>query len=159
MKKRTAFIGVILSLIPFVHPLLIQTGVVLFSSGVMLTLIQRVNAESAKFYFDSAFEEGNNGDHYGAISHFSKVIEIEPNNFNAFYNRACNKGNLKDYYGEISDYNKAIEIDPMDKDSHLNRSIAEENIGDIKGAFLDAKKAVYLGNTASENQTWIKKNC
>jgi len=47
----------------------------------------------------------------------------------------------------------------MDKDSYINRSIAKENIGDIKGACLDAKKAISLGDRASENQKWIKKNC
>jgi len=126
MKKRTAFIGAILSLIPFGQPLLIKTGVFLSSSAVMLSLTERVNAErTSKFYFDRGFEKGNKGDYYGAISDYTKAIEINPQYANAF----------------------------------KNRSISKENIGDIKGACEDAKKAVSLGDTASDNENWIKDNC
>ena len=84
MKKRTAFIGAILSFIPLGKPVLIKTGFVLSSSAMLLSLPQRTNAENADFYFDRALEKGNKGDHYGAISDFSKVIEMEPNNSMAF---------------------------------------------------------------------------
>ena len=60
MKKRTVFIGAILSLIPLGQSLLIKTGVVLSSSAVILSLTQGVNAESADFYFDRGFEKGEN---------------------------------------------------------------------------------------------------
>ena len=49
MKKRTAFIGAILSLIPFGNPLLIKTGVVLSSSALMLSLPEIVNANDADY--------------------------------------------------------------------------------------------------------------
>ena len=45
MKKRTAFIGAILSLIPLGHPLLIKTGVVLSTTGMILSAPEKVNAE------------------------------------------------------------------------------------------------------------------
>ena len=50
MKKRTAFVGAILSLMPLGQPLLIKTGVVLSSSAVMLSLPEKVNADSSDFY-------------------------------------------------------------------------------------------------------------
>jgi len=159
MKKRTAFIGAILSLIPLGHPLLIKTGVVLSSSAVMLFLPEKVNAETYTFYFNRAFEQGENGDYYGAISDFTKAIEINPTYATAYYNRGWNKAKLKDYYGAISDYSKAIEFNPNDNDYYINRSIAKEYIGDIKGACVDAKKAVSLGDTASDNKSWIRNNC
>ena len=112
MKKGTAFIGAILSLIPFGQPSLINTGVVLSTTGLILSVPEKVNAESADFYFDRAFEKGNNGDYYGAIFDYTKAIEINPNDGDAYYNRGWNKGSLKDYYGAISDYTKAIEINP-----------------------------------------------
>ena len=100
MKKRTAFIGAILSLIPLGQPLLIKTGVVLSSSAVMLSLPQKVNAESAAFYLNRGYENGNNGDYYGAISDFTKAIEINPTE-GAYYNRAWNKDKLKDYISSL----------------------------------------------------------
>ena len=124
MKKRTAFIGALLSLIPLGQPLIIKTGVVLSTTGLILTVPEKAQAESAKFYFDRAFKKGEKGDHYGAISDFTKVIELNPKDAVAYYNRGWNKGKLKDYYGAISDYNKAIEIDPNDKSAYYNRGIS-----------------------------------
>ena len=79
MKKRTAFIGAFLSLIPLGQPSFIKTGVVLSSSVVLLSLPEKVNAETFTFYFNRAFEKGEKGDYYGAISDYTKAIEINPN--------------------------------------------------------------------------------
>ena len=57
MKKRTAFIGAILSLIPISQPLLFKTGVALSISAVLFDP-EKVNAGSANFYFNSAFKRG-----------------------------------------------------------------------------------------------------
>ena len=94
MKKRTAFIGAILSLIQLGQPLFIKTGVFLSSSAVMVSLPEKVNAETSTFYFNRAYEKGKNGDYYGAISDYTKAIDINPKNSKAFYNRGWNKGQL-----------------------------------------------------------------
>ena len=159
MKKRTAFIGAILSLIPLGNTLSIKTGVVLSMTGLMLSVPEKINAETFKYYFDLAYDKGNKGDYYGAISDYTKAINIDPQFGKAYYNRGWNKARLKDYYGAISDYNKALEIDPNDTELYVNRSIEKEQIGDIAGACLDAKKAVSLGDTASDNKIWINDNC
>ncbi len=52
MKKRTAFIGAILSLISFGQPLMIKTVLVLSSASFMLFTHENVNAESFDFYFN-----------------------------------------------------------------------------------------------------------
>ena len=158
MKKRTVFISAILSLIPLVHPLLIKTSVVLSSSAVMLFLPEKVNAENSKFYFNRAFEKGNNGDHYGAISDFTKAIEIDPNYAKAYYNRGWNKAKLKDYYGAISDYTKAIEINPNYYQAYGNRGIYKKAIGDLKGACSDWIKTDSLSpNTPAAK--WVRDQC
>ena len=38
-------------------------------------------------------------DHYGAISDFTKAIEINPNNVDPYINRGLKK--IEDYYGEF----------------------------------------------------------
>ena len=43
-----------------------------------------------------------------------KVIELDPENANAYINRGFSKHNLEDYKGAIEDYTKAIELDPND---------------------------------------------
>ena len=51
MKKRTALIGAILSLIPLGQPLIIKTGAVLSTTGFLLSVSEKVNAETSDFYF------------------------------------------------------------------------------------------------------------
>jgi len=158
MKKRTAFIGAILSLIPLGNSLLIKTGMVVSSSAVMLSLSEKVNAESADFYFDSAYEKADKGDHYGAISDYTKAIEINPKDADLYYNRGNSKRSIKDYYGAISDYTKAIEIDPKDKSFYKNRGNAKEKIGDLTGACSDWKQTVFLSpNDAAAK--WVIDQC
>ena len=159
MKKRTAFICAILSLIPIGQPLFIKTGIFLSSSAVIFSFSKKVNAQTTNFYINRGNDKAEVSDHYGAISDFTKAIEINPKSYLAYYNRANSKDELKDYYGAIADYTKAIEINPNDTDLYVNRSIAKEYIGDINGACIDAKKAVSLGDTATDNKNWIRDNC
>ena len=175
MKKRTAFIGAILSLIPLGQPLIIKTGVVLSGSALMLSLPEKVNAESVNFYFDRARKKSDSGDFYGAISDYSKVIEIDPYYAEAFYNRGNRKRDIGDKYGAISDYSKAIEIDSFFSLAYVARSIQKEKLDDLIGACKDAKNAVATElknlnkykqikkdrnpNWLKENQTWIKEKC
>ena len=154
MKKRTAFIGAILSLIPLGQPLLIKTGAVLSTTGFLLSFSEKVNAESADFYFDRAYDKAERGDHYGALSDYTKAIEINPNDAKAYFNRGWSKGKLKDNYGAISDYTKAIEINPNYAQAYNNRGVAKSNIGDDQGGCDDFKKAISLGN--KETEKWFK---
>ena len=157
MKKSTAFIGAILSLIPLGKPLLIKTGIVVSSSAVMLNFPEKINAETADFYFDRAFEKGENGDYYGAISDFTKAIEINPNYAKAYNNHGWIKAKLKDYYGAISLYTKAIEINPNYALAFANRGSSKESIGDMKGACDDWRKASSLGDELSAK--WVRNQC
>ena len=158
MKKRTAFIGAILSLIPLGQPLLIKTGFFLSTTGLILSVPEKVNAETSKFYFDRAFNKGEKGDHYGAISDFIKAININPEYPEAYYNLGVAKRKLKDYYGAISDYTKAIEINPNYKSGYKNRGIAKELIGDLEGACADWRQTVFLfPNDPAAN--WLRDQC
>ena len=112
MKKRTAFIAAILSLISLGQPLLIKTGVVLSSTVLILSLPEKVNAESFDFYLKSGDEKIKKEDYYGAIFDFTKAIEIQPNNALLYSIRSYPKFLLKDFIGAISDLNKAIKINP-----------------------------------------------
>ena len=159
MKKRTAFVGAILSLIPLGQPLIIKTSLVLSSSSLMLSLTQKVNAESADFYFDRGFEKGENGDYYGAISDYNKALEIDPNDSMAYYNRGWNKGKLKDYYGAISDFNKAIEINPNYANAYFLRGNSKDELEDYYGAIADYTKALTLDPNnldALYNRGWLR---
>jgi len=147
MKKRTAFIGAILSLFPLGQPLLIKTFGVLSGSGVMFSLTEKVNAESDVLsYVNSANEKINKEDHYGAIFDLTKAIEIEPNNPLLYSMRSYPKFVLKDFIGAKSDLNKAIKIEPNKGSFYKLRGNAKYMLNEEKSACIDWSKAASLGD-------------
>jgi tetratricopeptide (TPR) repeat protein len=47
-----------------------------------------------------------------AIPEYTKAIQLDPDNFDAYHNRAICYYNLKKYEKAISDFNKSIQFDP-----------------------------------------------
>ncbi len=175
MKKRTAFIGALVSLIPLGQPLIIKTGAVLSTIGLVSSFPEKLKAENAYFYFNRARSKTDLGDLYGAISDYSSAIEMNPYYAEAYYNRGNRKRDLGDASGAISDYSKAIEIDPFFALAYVNRSILREKLDDLIGACKDAKNAVSVElknlndyeqvekdknpNWFQQNEQWIRENC
>ena len=158
MKKRTAFIGAILSLISIGQPLITKSGVVLSTTGFILFVPEKAMAESSgDFYFNRGNDKADTGDHYGAIIDFTKAIEINPQDADAFFNRGNSKSAIKDYYGSIYDYTNSIEIDSSQSDYFINRGLSRQNIGDKEGACSDWEKASSLGSKKA--RTWVDEDC
>ena len=128
---------------------------------ILFTLVLLVSfssfGQTAKDYFDSAFNKNEAKDYYGAIADYSKVIELDPNNSDVYVNRGDTKNSLKDYYGAIADYTKAIELDPDYASAYANRGINKENLGDLNGACKDWRKAASLGH--SNSAKWVRDQC
>ena len=110
MKKRTAFIGAILSLIPLGNPLILKTSLVLSLTGLMLSVPEKINAETFEYYFKLAYEKGLKGDYYGAISDYTKAIEINPKKMKAYGNRGISKEKIGDLEGACNDWRKASSL-------------------------------------------------
>ena len=108
-------------------------------------------------YFKQGVEKYEAGNYQGAISDWSKAIEINPQDAVFYYNRGVAKHELKDYQGAIADYTKAIEINPQDAEAFVNRGIVRELVDDLDGACLDWRKAVDFGQTTPAE--WVKKQC
>ena len=111
-------------------------------------------------YYNRGLSKRKLGDNYGAISDYSKAIEINPRYSKAYMNRGNAKSALEDYYGAISDYSKAIKIkanDPNDVLAYANRGIAKQRISDMKGACSDWRMASSLGDEEASN--WVRKQC
>jgi len=153
MKKRTAFIGAILSLIPLGQPLILKTGVVLSTTGLMFATSKNIYAGDNSYYFNRAYDKAERGDFYGAIFDYTKAIEIDPNDADAYYNRGISKSDLKDYYGAISDYEKAIEINPQYVEAYNNISFLKrkKEINDNYGAIFYATQAININPNHSNS--------
>ena len=143
MKKRTAFIGAILSLIPLGQPLIIKSSIALSISGIVLSFSNKVQAEDARFYYMRALEKSNAGDLYGAICEYTKAISVNPpsdsNTAMLYVNRGNAKANLGDYKGSLDDYNKIFNGTEYNKESVLTYSKywieAQKKINIEKGKF------------------------
>ena len=102
--------------------------------------------QTAEEYFNSGYDKAEAYDDYGAISDYTKAIELDPNYAMAYNNRGLSKAILEDYNRAISDFTKAIELEPNDADAYFNRSISKYYINDLNGACEDARKSGSLGN-------------
>ena len=142
MKKRTAFIGAILSLIPFGQPLLFKTGVIVATAKIVIFNSDWAIAESAEFYYKRGNDKYDAEDYKGALKDYKKAIKINPQYSDAFNNRGNVKLDLKLYKEAIKDYTKAIEFSPQYGDAYYNRGLAKENLKDFKGAIKDYTKAI-----------------
>tara|TARA_Y100001968_G_C19271517_1_gene674497 strand:- start:224 stop:826 length:603 start_codon:yes stop_codon:yes gene_type:complete len=151
MKKRTTIIGALLSLLPLGQPLVIGTGAALTSAAMILSVPEKAQAESADFYYNKGMlKHYLEEDYSGAISDYTKAIEINPRYAKAYLNRGSAKSGLTDYSGAISDYSKAIEINPRYPNAYLNRGIAKDKLKDYYGAISDYTKAIEINPKYSE---------
>jgi tetratricopeptide (TPR) repeat protein len=82
-------------------------------------------------------------DYYGAITDYTKAIELKPDYAIAYFHKGSNKFDLKDYDGAIADFNKAIELDPQFAMSYAMRGVAKNMSG--KAFCSDFKKSCELG--------------
>ena len=160
MKKRTAFIGAILSLIPFGQSFLIKTGVVLSSSAVMLSLPEIVNANDADYYFDLARYNFNKGKFNEVISNLNTSIKINPYFAAAYLARCGTKVNIQEYEEAITDCEKAFQLNLKDSNNYIDKNALYSNfcgaksaIGENHSAILDCNTAVILD---SKNSTSFK---
>ncbi len=144
MKKRTAFIGALLSLMPIGQPFLVKGGISLAISTIIISHLEKINAESAEFYINRGVYKLDAQDYEGAISDFTEAIKINPNNCNFYFNRGIAKQNLDDYPGAISDFTEAIKINPNNGDFYFNRGIAKQNLDDYPGAISDFTEAIKI---------------
>ena len=80
--------------------------------------------------FSSGVDNHIQGNYQGAIADYTRAIEINPQNVDAYYNRGLAKDDSGDYEGAIADYTKAIEINPELAIAYANRGNSKNKLGD-----------------------------
>ena len=158
MKKRTAFIGAILSLMPLGQSFLIRTTVVFSTSAIISFHSEKVQAESASFYFNLGREKSLKDDYPQSIKEYSKAIQKNPNYADAYFFRGLSQGRLGNHQEALEDFTRVIELNPKDANAYYNRGIAKEKLDDKKGFCLDVQKALSLG-FKEEDKKLVEKNC
>ncbi|MEI8048185.1 MAG: tetratricopeptide repeat protein [Bacteroidota bacterium] len=118
--------------------------------------ITKENMQRASDFVNSGTEKDKQKDYKGAISDYSKALEIDPDNAEAYCKRGLSKKELRDYPGAIADCSRAIEIET--EGSYYNaRGLCEIESGQKESGCLDFKKAVELGYKKAKQAS--KENC
>ena len=96
---------------------------------------------------------------YGkAIEAFSAVIEMIPEDFEAYNYRGIARAYQKDYNGAIEDYNRALNIRPGYAEAHNNRGFTWVKMGNLEKALDDFSQAIKLDPKfidAYNSKAWI----
>jgi tetratricopeptide (TPR) repeat protein len=79
-----------------------------------------------------------------AIADYTRALEINPKNAEAYANRALAKLEKGDIAGVLADDARALEIDPNSPDVHAGRALARQIHGDFSDALADYDKAIEL---------------
>ena len=151
MKKQNALIGAILSLIPLGQPLVVKTSLVLSTTGVMLYVPEKVHSEIGRKHevpillcnHKPAEKKEKSGDYYGAISEYTKCIEIQPTHYLNYIFRGLLKYKIKDYEGAISDFTISLYFNKL-YGPYNGRGVVKDKIKDYEGAISDFTKAIEL---------------
>jgi len=84
-------------------------------------------------------------DEYGrTMADYDKLIELDPDNADAYYERGDFYYETDEYNKAIADYSKAIELDPGYALAYFNRAYAYGEIGEYNKAIADYSKAIEL---------------
>ena len=144
MKKKTVFIGILFSFLLVVKKLITFSGSALIMTSLIFAIPESAYADTAVFYYNQGIDKFKKGYFYGAIHDFTKAIEIDPNDFEAYVNRGMAKINLDLTESAIIDFNKAIEIDPKFYPAYLKRGFAKRLLKDYLGAIEDYNKVIEI---------------
>ena len=153
MKKRTAFIAAILSLIAFGPSLLFKKGIAL-STVVLTTFVsEKVNAEfrNVDRFFKKSEKRIDEGDYEGAVSIMKKLISQFPKFAPAYYQKGyINTFYLNKHEQAVSDFTRAISLNKGGKSDLIlflwMRGFAKQQMSNIQGACIDWQEVKRLGD-------------
>lgn len=96
-------------------------------------------------YYNLGVYEAKQGNYEKAIDHFSKAIEKNPEDHNAYFNRAYFQQILGGKEKRvIADYSKSLKLNPNDNEAYMNRGTVFMKIGKVDNAISDFKKSIEL---------------
>ena len=104
-----------------------------------------INLLTAGDWGNKAFSLALSGNQRGAVEAYTRVVELSPEDAQAFYNRGTCYMRLGSNWQAIKDFNRAIELDPKFAEAYSNRGVAYYRLGERRQAVKDLKTAAGLG--------------
>lgn len=103
----------------------------------------------------------DSGDFSGAISDYSRALELDPGYALAYTNRGIARQRLGDFEGAFQDLDRSISIEPNDSGAHVNRGVVRIRLGQAEGAMADFARAIELdpsNSAAYANRGTLRSN-
>lgn len=133
-------------------------AIIIFIICLNLSLPSFASDTSAKTYCDSGLTKIELKDYKNALADYTKAIQLEPNNYDAYLGRGKVERLLKDYNNSIKDYTKAIELNPSDYKGYAGRGVSKFELKNYADSIDDYTKAIDI----NPNDGWVylyRSNC
>lgn len=108
-------------------------------------------------YFNLALSYSNLQDHENAIKYWTKFIQNDKANFDAYFERCQSNFAVNNIQDALNDADDALKLNPSRDDLYINKGIAYIKLGNKNEAKKALTKAIELGNT--DAQDYITKYC
>jgi|GEM_PF-800339 len=92
-----------------------------------------------------------------AIANFTRSLELDPKQADAYYGRASAKQSSRDFRGAIADFDRTLEMEPKKVDALRFRAEAKTEIYDYTGAIADATQGLELKPDADSLSSFYEK--
>ncbi|MES2486186.1 MAG: tetratricopeptide repeat protein [Bacteroidota bacterium] len=111
---------------------------------IILSLTLLIGCEGSDYYNLGVYQE-KQGNLEKAIYYYSKAIEQNPNDNEAYFNRAHSQQVIGGKeQNVIFDYSQSLKFNPNDNEAHMNRGVAYMKIGKYEEAISDYKKSIEI---------------
>jgi tetratricopeptide (TPR) repeat protein len=100
-------------------------------------------------YYNRGSAKAQMDNNVGAISDYTKAINLNPNFSMAYNNRGWAKFQLKNNIGALADLNKAIELDPNNYVAFDSRQEVKFAMGNYNGCLSDCNSALEINKDCS----------
>ncbi|MBC7972847.1 MAG: tetratricopeptide repeat protein [Verrucomicrobia bacterium] len=118
-------------------------------SAVIQGLVDRFDnpslaADDVIAYFNRAATRYDLGDRQGAITDYTEVLRIHPQDDVAYNNRGLARYDQNDRHGAMADFEQAVQHNPENFMAHCNRGFVRSEQGDKMGAIEDYTFAIQI---------------
>lgn len=108
-------------------------------------------------YFNLALSYSNSSDYQNAVTYWTKFIQSDKTNFDAYFERTMSYFELNKLPEALYDIECALKLKPNRADLYVNKGIAYIKMGNKIEARKALTKAVEMGNR--DAQQYIDKHC
>lgn len=123
---------------------------ILSLTGLFLLIRFSSHAQTADDFYKAGQENLRNNQLQEAAENFTKCIDLQPENYYAWFNRGICYNRLKEYEKALPDFNQTVKLAPTYKKVYVSRSNTKRHLQDYAGSLADCNLALALDSNYAE---------